>query len=375
MGGQASGDIIEGVLQVRIGERWGTVCSYGWNVRDSMLACASLGYVMNPSDWRPSWIEAAAVRNRSGSSEHSVILSNVRCVDYDVDIVNCKAERAEDFENSCTHDKDVILRCYRSTWAGIRLGLTAQSSTIRGARIERAGVLDPSLGAFKAALQIDANRHTLEDVAISNNLQSGVEVIFNDFYSDSASRRLRDCEVSGNWAHGVVSRTSGLALDACLVRSNRGHGIFYDPSLEHSKQRELSRWVDRSDGSEVVVVVPGLEANGGQPRNLNRGGSVYVVADGRTPTTGTVAIIEITTGEENVLGIQLLSQVHDGTNDTITVECGKPGDYGYRMLNVREEELHFPIMTTINRVLITYERHQRHGHGDAILYITAVERK
>lgn len=43
--------ITEGRLQVKINGTWGTVCNYGWTMKDAALVCQQLGLVLNPDDW------------------------------------------------------------------------------------------------------------------------------------------------------------------------------------------------------------------------------------------------------------------------------------------------------------------------------------
>jgi hypothetical protein len=67
----------------------------------------------------------------------------------DVDITECDLETSEDFENSCTHEDDVGLRCYDVSWGGIRLSMTAEKSTLKYALVEKAGLFDHSTNTFK----------------------------------------------------------------------------------------------------------------------------------------------------------------------------------------------------------------------------------
>lgn len=78
-----------------------------------------------------------------------IFLSNVRCTEYDNDITKCRAEREQDFENSCTHVNDVGVRCLEAAWAGLRLGPLAQRSDLQYVTIEKAGLLDYKTNSFK----------------------------------------------------------------------------------------------------------------------------------------------------------------------------------------------------------------------------------
>lgn len=134
----------EGRLQVRIGEKWGTVCNYGWNILDAALVCHQLGLTLDPDDWN---LERSQIPN-AGTNE-DIILSNVQCNEEDIDIAGCKAEGVGEFENSCTHDNDVGVKCSEAAWAGLRLGPLAERSDLQFITIEKAGLLDYKTNSFK----------------------------------------------------------------------------------------------------------------------------------------------------------------------------------------------------------------------------------
>ena len=41
----------EGRLQVRIGNAWGSVCNYGFDIQDAAVACRQMGFVLHPHNW------------------------------------------------------------------------------------------------------------------------------------------------------------------------------------------------------------------------------------------------------------------------------------------------------------------------------------
>lgn len=73
----------------------------------------------------------------------------MRCDEFDTDLLECASDAAEELENACAHSNDVGIRCYPRTWAGIRFGMTARESQMKGVVIERAGLLDYSGRVFK----------------------------------------------------------------------------------------------------------------------------------------------------------------------------------------------------------------------------------
>lgn len=161
----------EGRLQIKLENQWGTVCNYKWTIQNAALVCQQLGLVLNPDDW---FLERNEIPS-AGLTE-DVLVTNVECDDEDVDITKCKFERA--FEKSCSHDQDVGVRCYESSWAGLRFSAIAERSDLQYLTIEKAGLLDYATNAFKPALQIDFAKHSLESIIVKDNYQDGEYIFF-----------------------------------------------------------------------------------------------------------------------------------------------------------------------------------------------------
>ncbi|KAG8238177.1 hypothetical protein J437_LFUL014053, partial [Ladona fulva] len=224
-------------LQVRIGSKWGTVCNYGWNIINAALVCHHLGLVLNPDDWflEPSEIPEAGINE-------DIIISNVACTEEDVDITKCHAESQEDFENSCTHEQDVGLRCHTPTWAGVRFSVLARRSDLQYITIEKAGLLDYSTNSFKPALQIDFSRHALSNIRVISNVHDGLGIIYSDIYSSEAINAVVDSEFKDNHGCGISFKQLGLKISGTKVEDNSKGGICHNPVLSKLQQRELSGW-------------------------------------------------------------------------------------------------------------------------------------
>lgn len=73
----------------------------------------------------------------------------MKCTDEDLDITECRAEKDMEFENSCSHNNDVGLRCHEPKWAGVRFGVLAERANLQYLLIEKAGLLDYATNQLK----------------------------------------------------------------------------------------------------------------------------------------------------------------------------------------------------------------------------------
>lgn len=55
----------------------------------------------------------------------------------------------QDIENSCSLDNVVGIRCYDTSWAGIRMAITAEKGVMKFSTVEKAGLLDPHTNEHK----------------------------------------------------------------------------------------------------------------------------------------------------------------------------------------------------------------------------------
>lgn len=156
-----------------------------------------------------------------------------------MDITKCRAERENEFEHSCSHDHDVGLRCHEPKWAGVRFGVLADRTNLQFLAIEHAGLLDyatnqlkPGMQSFSvvlystisiivvyltrisciSALQIDLNRHVLENIRLSDNIDDGLGVIYSDLYSLGVSNIIKNCEIKNNEGSGISIKQFGLKV-------------------------------------------------------------------------------------------------------------------------------------------------------------------
>ncbi|KAK8748863.1 hypothetical protein OTU49_016034, partial [Cherax quadricarinatus] len=119
-----------------------------------------------------------------------------------------------ELENSCSHAEDVGIRCYPGTWAGIRLGMTAHESHIKGVVIEKAGLLDYTTRTFKPALQIDFHHHVIQDIEVRDNSHDGVGVIYSNQYAiaNPDARVFKGCSFTRNKRHGISLKQMGVNI-------------------------------------------------------------------------------------------------------------------------------------------------------------------
>ncbi|XP_043270872.1 protein bark beetle isoform X2 [Venturia canescens] len=364
LGGKTS---LEGRLQIHIGEKWGTVCNYGWTIRDAALVCHQLGLTLNPDDW---YLERSQIPG-AGTNE-DIILSNVQCSEDDIDISKCKAETAEEFENSCTHENDVGVRCSEAGWAGLRLGPLAERSDLQYITIEKAGMLDYTTNSFKPALQIDFARHSLESVKVIDNLQDGLGILYSDIYSADAINTVKNSDFSGNRGNGMSFKQLGLRIINSRIENNRMAGIRHNPALSAIQQREFAGWFMQTPTTTIdtpynPLIIPQIEEN---TIKLSIGEARYIVT-ARVKEDNIERTIQIQCTPGYVIGIQLLNPIHNRSTENIVL-------YDSQHINERATNWHvkrdlsvFPLSTSSFTVILQYTSGSD-ALGGAVMAITSL---
>ncbi|XP_028407346.1 deleted in malignant brain tumors 1 protein-like [Dendronephthya gigantea] len=118
-----------GRLEVLYRGHWGTICRYGWDMRDAIVSCRELGY-------------KDVVRTLQGrdvpSGSGKIWLSQVYCTGNEPNLTSCSHDGWEN--HLCTHYEDVGVECTNTlsdfTVIPIKLRLQGPSSTYGTGRVE-----------------------------------------------------------------------------------------------------------------------------------------------------------------------------------------------------------------------------------------------
>ncbi|XP_076766657.1 C-type lectin domain-containing protein bark beetle [Xylocopa sonorina] len=357
---------LEGRLQVKMNEKWGTVCNYGWTIRDAALVCHQLGLTLDPDNWL---MERSQIPN-AGINE-DIVLSNVRCTEDDNDISKCRAETEQNFEHSCTHENDVGVRCSEAAWAGLRLGPLALRSDLQYVTIEKAGLLDYSTNSFKPALQIDFARHSLDSVKIIDNLQDGLGVLYSDIYSVDAANIVRNSEFLQNGGSGISFKQLGMNIVNSRIENNKIAGIRHNPALSAVQQREFAGWFlripDASDLSYNPVVIPDYTGD-------------IQLANEETKYMITVKVIgdpirrrvSIKCRPGYVIGIQLLNPIENRSTEQIIIHDSQMIDSSREPWHLKRDLSVFPVTSSSFAVILEYDS-GTNALGGTVIVITALQ--
>lgn len=361
----------EGRLQVRVNGTWGTVCNYGWTRLDAALVCHQLGLVLNPDDW---FLERSEIP-QAGTNE-DILLSNVRCDDDDTDITQCRAERSQDFEFSCSHENDVGIRCYETSWAGVRLGVVAEQAELQYVTIEKAGLLDYTTNSFKPALQIDFARHPLEYVRVVDNRQDGLGIIYSDLYS-SGLKKIQNCEFSNNQGSGVSLKQLGIQILGSTMENNKQAGIRHNPALSALQQREIAGWFKppadlATDYAPYrPLYIPFAHSDNTitlEDRETRHLITQRVVAD----AIRRQYIFRCKPGY--VVGVQLLNPIHNRSTEEIIIrDANSPGGINLGAAwNVKRDLTIFPAASSSYGIIIDYNSGVD-ALGGCVIVLTSVQ--
>lgn len=95
----------EGRLEIFHLNRWGTVCSDGFNKQAAQVVCSMLGY---PSD-TPVIKQTTSVGSATTNSSMPIWMDHVQCQGNETSLDQCSHDRWG--TNHCTHNQDVVIQC------------------------------------------------------------------------------------------------------------------------------------------------------------------------------------------------------------------------------------------------------------------------
>ncbi|RZC38585.1 uncharacterized protein BDFB_002499, partial [Asbolus verrucosus] len=354
----------EGRLQVKINQQWGTVCNYGWTIKNAALVCQQLGYVLNPDDW---YLERNEIPS-AGTAE-DVILTNVQCDDIDLDITKCKAETKDNFENSCTHENDVGVRCYKTSWAGVRFGALAETSNIQYMTVEKAGLLDYATSTFKPALQIDFARHNFENIRISNNFYHGLGVVYADIFNFGTVNKVKNSEFSNNRGAGISLKQFGVDIFGSSIENNV-IGIKHNPVLTGLQQRELAGWFLMSE--EVTHYKPFLIPFNSDQNSIQiqRGETKYLVTS-RIIGENISKSYKIRSDPGWVIGIQLLNPIENRSTESIVIQDANSQNNKSVVWILKRDLTIFPTTSNSHGIILDYNS-GNYAIGGTVIVISAI---
>jgi len=356
----------EGRLQIQIDGQWGTVCDYNWNIINAALVCHQLGLALNPNDWRLERNEIPG----AGSHEE-ILLSNIQCTEHDTDITKCRFEKKNEFENSCTHEMDVGVRCYEGAWAGIRFGVLADRADIQYVTVKKAGLVDYATNMFKPAIQMDFARHNFENIRVVENLHDGLGVIYSDIFSGTSVNNIRNSEFSNNYGNGISLKQLGLQVHGSIIKNNRGAGVSHDPVFGAYEQRELAGWFKLAPDfiatefeyplTEIPSKTEFIDVDQFKMKYL---ATKRVIGQDEEQT------IKIRCQPGYVIGIQLLNPIENRSTEEIWIYDSHTGNLKSDIFQVKRDLSVFPLTTTSYGIILKYKSGES-ALGGAVLTLSS----
>ena len=218
----------EGRLKIEMNGQSGTVCNRGWSLLNSQIVCQQLGLIVDPN------LHLYTITRRTDAGDFDprendpILMSEVICDSLDTNLFECK--HTKQHFHSCSHLDDVWLRCLKPGWAGVRFGMTAESSKLKYAVFENAGQYDYSTGQLAAAVQIDLMQHELTNLTFRYNRHTSLEVLFNQPFKES---KLYNLDFISNNAAGLVTRSSFLKVHELFAQNHLLSAAFeYNPYFD-----------------------------------------------------------------------------------------------------------------------------------------------
>ncbi|XP_014664130.1 PREDICTED: uncharacterized protein LOC106806643 [Priapulus caudatus] len=327
----------QGRLEVSVNGVWGTVCRNGWTIENAAVVCHQLGLALDIENWLHPAVPGTL----------SIIMSDVMCGELSTDLSQCPAEVGED-QNSCDHTMDVALRCKQATWAGLRFSLNAKSSLLSNTVVERAGLFDYMTHKYKAAIQIDMNQHSMDNLIIQNNDQNGITILYNNGFKNP---RIENSLISGNEKNGLEIHSQFLRIqDTDVVGHRRGAGIQYNPMLTENEANDFISWLNAE-----IKYLPD-DAMSTTTLKLPDTNEWYFKTRpyDKSCGSGKYHTIKVETHAEYLIGVQLLHRGNNETNEILTFHDTLEILPYTMSWSVHDDMVQFPLITPSFSLRIDY---------------------
>ncbi|CAG7731022.1 unnamed protein product, partial [Allacma fusca] len=320
---------------------------------------------LHPHNWLLESFETP-----QASPSEQILMSNVRCTEWDSDITKCLAEMSEDIENSCQHDNVVGIRCYDTSWAGIRIAVSADRSVMKFAVVEKAGLLDPHTNEHKPAVQLDFSHHVLSNIRVSDNTDDGLGIIYSDLFFPDAVNTIEKSEFSRNLGNGVLLRQLGITMKDCLVEHNRGAGILHDPAIRRSHQREMTGWITVGKKDKIEYLPAQWK-----DLWLDENEFKYIIT---TTDTGIDETFQIIAKDHSmVIAMQLLNPLHNESTEEVIIydrhdiHPATPIGPELDVWSLKRDQVTFPTVSSSYGITLWF-RSGAKPRGNGILLVRAI---
>lgn len=365
----------EGRLEVFMNGRWGTVCNYGFDIEDAAVACQQMGLVLNSRDWLLEQSQFAVI------GKENVILSHLECTHLDTDITKCKSQSIfnNDFENSCY--LEVGIKCYPTAWAGIRIGILSDETTLENVMIDKAGLFDYSTHTFKPALQIDFNRFFIKNIIVQENRDAGLGIMWNDVLKNRENLNIIDSQIRDNMYHGIMTRSQGIRVTRNVLQNNKGGGFHYEPMFTLLEQKDLVSWIAPKDQS-TIFTIPGNKIEQEFDIKPETGNSWYVIVKRKPRPDNFTHKLTLKTYVGRAIGVMVLSPVFEDSTESFVIKS-LASDRDFRSnsnmnlknlsdWNLRLNLTTFPLLYTGFKMVIEYKTGSN-PIGGIVLYLATID--
>ncbi|KHN76830.1 hypothetical protein Tcan_11223 [Toxocara canis] len=241
--------------------------------------------------------------------------------------------------------------------------------------IENAGLFDFSISEFSAALQIDWNYHSFQQLTIRNNYWNGIDIIYNDLTKKPA---IRNSRFENNRRHGFKIRSPGMTIEDVIVSGNGNAGFRYNPRVSVSLQRDIITWLERREQPEMeannVYVIPNRNITTLSVHESQLNQRKFLLA--RPTTDCPLALLDPCVYELSLkasgfeyglsarIAVQIVNRIGGQRSDE-DIFITDPNEN--KQWSVRKDAIQFPIVSSSSDLRLRYTR--TYGNPEVVLLI------